>query len=233
MALGKSQQFDGKSYSLRLKLKDGAQFLDCAEFDVQEKQGDKYVSVQKTRDVGGDLFRVETREGEYQGEPILTCKLGLRDNALNEAYFVEFGLGSTLGRGLANSILNLKAFEKVDIGLYPQKSQRDGKTYSASALRQGGSKETVKWAYDPAAGVLPPAREFKGKGGKIEKDYSEQERFLFEKLTEFGTQFGKANEDISQTEKPVVAPKQTTAAKSTKPTAAPVTVPPVDEDVPF
>lgn len=186
MALGKQQRNDGKAYSLKLKLKEGDLFLDCAHFDVQEKQGDAYVTIAKETDVSGDLFSLSTRLGDFNGQPIRSFKAGLRDAAKNEAYFVDVSLGSSVGRNLANSLLNLKDFKGVEIGLYGQKNKETRKVYPAVALRQGGNTDTVKWAYDPKTTPELAVREFKGKGGKIEKDYSGAEEFLFAKLTEFG-----------------------------------------------
>ncbi len=231
MALGKTDRIAGKAYSLKLKLKDGATFLDVPVFDVQEKQGDAYVSIQKVTDVSGDLIKVETRQNEYEGSPIRNVKLALRDAEKGEIYFTEFGLGSGLGRGLANSLLSLKAFNKVEIGLYGQKSKKDQKTYPAVSLRQGGSDETVKWAYDPKEGVIPPAREFEGKGGKVERDWTKTEEFLFAKIQEFAAKVAAAQKSepaaAEQKTEPAAAPAKTetktTAAKTGKKT----------EDVPF
>ncbi len=214
MAIGKPGQSQGKAYSVKTRLKDGTTFLDCARFDLQEKQGDKYVTVQSTDTLDGDLFQVTTREGEYDGKPIRSFKLGLRDPSVGEAYFIDTSLGSSLGRNLANSILNLKAFDKVEIGLYGQKSKTNGKTYPAVAVRQGGSDETVKWAYDPKEGVLPEAETFKARGGKTEKDYTNQEIFLLEKLAEFGKALEKAPR--TQNESAAPAAKEETPAPARK-----------------
>ncbi len=222
MALGKTNRIEGKAYSLKLKLKDGEKFLDCARFDVQEKQGTEYVTVSNTTDVSGDLFKLTTRVFEHDKGPIRSFNVALRDRTNNEAYFIDVGLGSGLGRSLANSILNLKAFSAVEIGLYPQKSKVDGKTYPAASLRQGGLDETVKWAFDPKSG-LPAAEEFKARGGKTEKDYTKQEEFLLEKLKEFGAKLEKATPE--QTEVPKTEIKAVTTKIVAKNT--------VDEGVPF
>ncbi len=237
MALGKTDRIAGKAYSLKLKLKDGTTFLDVPVFDVQEKQGDNYVSIQKVTDVSGDLIKVETRQNEYEGSPIRNVKLALRDAEKGEIYFTEFGLGSGLGRGLANSLLSLKAFNKVEIGLYGQKSKKDGKTYPAVSLRQGGTDDTVKWAYDPKEGVIPPAREFEGKGGKTERDWTKTEEFLFAKIQEFAAKVAAAQKGESA---PAADAKP--AGSETKPedpkVAAPTKTPAKagkknDESVPF
>src|SRR6185503_10498113 len=68
---------------------------------------------------------------------------------------------------------------------YGQKNKETKKVYPAIAVRQGGKQETVKWKYDPKGSELPAPREFEGKGGKVEKDWTKVEEFFFAKLTEF------------------------------------------------
>ena len=223
--LGKPDRvFDGKSYSLKLKLKDGATFLEVPEFHVQEKGADgKYHTVQKVTDVSGDLHNVVVKTGEYEGQPIRTFTLWLTDVPNKERYFVDVGLGSSLGRTLANSVLNLKAFENVQVGLYSQKSQKDdGKTYPAVSLRQGNAKDTVKWRFRPEDGQLPPAREFAGKGGKIEKDWTATEEFLYGELEKFGAALNKRAPAAQPAEPAAAAPKEEKPAATN-----------IDEDVPF
>lgn len=222
MAIGKTNRTEGKAYSLKLKLKEGEKFLDCARFDIQEKVEGAYKTTGNTTDVSGDLFRIETRVFEHDQGPIRSFKLALRDAEKGEAYFIDVGLGSGLGRGLANSLLNLKAFNGVEIGLYPQTNRETKKVYPAVSVRQGGSDETVKWAYDPKDGVIPAPEEFKARGGKMEKDYTKQEVFLLEKLAELAAKLGG---DKPATE----APKATSATKAAKPAPAE----PIDESVPF
>jgi hypothetical protein len=115
--------------------------------------------------------------------------LGLQDKDKNEAYFVSVGLGSGVGRGIANSVLNLKAFDNVQLGAYAQVNKETKKSYGAVAVRQGDGNTTVKWKYDPKApnSELPAPREFVGKGNKIERDCTAQEEFLLAKLKEFAT----------------------------------------------
>lgn len=222
MAIGKTNRTEGKSYSLKLKLKEGEKFLDCARFDIQEKVDGAYKTTGSATDVSGDLFRIETRVGDFNDQPIHSFKVGLRDAEKGEAYFIDVGLGSGLGRGLANSLLNLKAFNGVEIGLYPQTNRETKKVYPAVAVRQGGSDETVKWAYDPKDGVIPAPEEFKARGGKMEKDYTKQELFLLEKLKELGAKLGG--------EKPAPeTPKAISATKEAKPAATDK----LDEQVPF
>lgn len=225
MALGKQNKIDGKAISLKLQLKDGKSFLDCARFAIQEKGADgKYHDTSYETDVAGDLFRIEPRTGEYEGKPVYSFKLALRDPAQNEAYFIDVGLGSGLGRGLANSVLNLQAFDNVQVGLYPQQNKTTKKVYPAVALRQGEATDTVKWKYDPKAegSEMPEPRIYEGPDGPA-KDYRKQEIFLLEKLTEFA----KVVEEMAKNA-PKAAPK---ATSTPTPESAPQEN--LDEDVPF
>lgn len=217
--LGKKNRIDGKAYSLKLQLKDGTEFLECARFKVEEKKADGKFGPAKdagghdlyVTDVSGDLFRITTRVFEHDQGPIRSFNVGFRDSENNEAYFTDIGLGNGVGRSLANSILNLKSFDNVELGLYVQK--KEDKTYPAGSVRQGGKTETVKWAYTPATG-LPLHEELKGRGGKLEKDFTNQEVFLFDKLAEFGKTLEKTSAATSTKPTSESAPANTEAAST-------------------
>lgn len=229
MALGKQKQnIEGKAYSLRHRLKDGVNFVDVGFFEVQEKTGkdaqgkDQWTVTGRETDVAGDLVRIDTRVGEYEGNPVHSFTLSLKDSEKNEVYFTTFSLGSALGRSTANSILNLKAFENVQLSNYGQTNKDTKKTYPALSVRQGDETATVKWKYDPKGGEMPAAREYQGKGNKIEKDYLAQEQFLVNKLNEFAKVVEAANKNRSKnTTVPASAPATVSSTENT------------DEDVPF
>jgi len=188
MALGKKNgRIEGKAFSLKLKLKEGTTFLETPYFEIQEKQGDKYVVTGKESDVSGDLIKVETRVNEYEGAPIRSFKVALRDSQTNEIYFTEFGLGSSVGRGVANSVLNLTDFADVQFGCYVTKNKETQKKYPAVSVRQGNSDKTTGWKFNPKdeGSEMPSVREFAGKGGKTEKDWTAVEEFFLAKLNAF------------------------------------------------
>jgi hypothetical protein len=239
MALGNQNRLSGKSYPIKLKLKDGEAFLDVAYFEIQKKVGEKYEPItpeelealtgskDPLRDIEGNLVKISTRLGEYDGKPTRSYTLGLQDPTKGEVYYINVSLGSGVGRGLANSVLNLKVFNAVKVGLYGQKNQQTKKVYPAVALRQGTDTDTVKWKYDPKNpdSGMPPVREFEGRGGSKERDYTAQEIFLFERLNEFS----KVVEASAKNHPASSAPK---AVKS-NPAADPATPPEADGDVPF
>jgi len=234
MALGKQNKIiEGKAYSLRHRLKDGNTFVDVGFFEVQEKTGkdaqgkDVWSPAGRETDVAGDLVRIDTRLGEFEGNPIRSFVLSLRDSEKNEVYFTSFGLGSNLGRNVANSVLNLKAFNNVQFSNYGQLNKETKKTYPALSVRQGDDTTTVKWKYDPKGNELPPPREFVGKGNKTERDYTAQEEFLFEKLKEFAKVVEAANKN-----RPKSQSKNDAQASVASTPSAPAQEN-LDEDVPF
>jgi len=199
MALGKSNRVDGKALSLKLATKRDGAFLPRPEWEVSIKQADgEYKTLNNQElveavgvegplyDVAGDLIGVDTRVGSYEDSPIYNVSLNLRDKDRNEVYFTGFSVGSILGRKLANSVLNLKAFTNVQVGLYNQQNKETKKVYGAAALRQGDDTATVKGKFDVKTDENMQPRVFEGKGGKQERDYTKVDLFLFEQLKAFG-----------------------------------------------
>lgn len=195
MALGKqNRQFEGKSYSLQFKLKDGERFVDVGYFQVSEPTGEKdangknkYRDVGRETDVNGDLVSISVDSRDTEKGTVRSFTLGLNDADKKETYFTKFSLGSTIGRRTANAILNLKEFNNVQLSSYSQVNKETKKAYPALSVRQGDGTATIKLKYDPKADgtPLPKAREFEGKGGKKEYDYTAQEVFFLEQLKEF------------------------------------------------
>lgn len=211
MALGKTtRKNDLKAFALKLKLKDGEKFLDKPVFEVSQRQGDKYVVLpEKQYEVTGNLIGVEPREYIYQEETIRSFTLSIQDN--DEIYFVSIPFNS-LGRGLANSVLALPAFDNVQIGLYATKpKEKGGKSFPAASLRQ--NDEIIRWKFNLADIPAPTVVKFKGKDLK---NYTDQEVFFSEKLREFNK--------VIKAKAPVAVSSNTEAAPAT---------PEDKEDVPF
>lgn len=199
MALGKINRVDGKALSLKLATKRDGVFLPKPEWEVSVKQADgEYKTLNNQElieavgvegplyDVAGDLIGIDTRVGSYEDSPIYNVSLNLRDKDRNEVYFTGFSIGSIMGRKLANAVLNLQAFDNVQVGLYNQQNKETKKVYGNVALRQGNETATVKGKYDFKTDENMQPRLFEGKGGKQEKDWTKVDLFLFEKLKEFG-----------------------------------------------
>lgn len=148
MAFGTGSRSFGPNavlYSFKIKTKD----LPAPIFEVSKKGEDgKYAPLTKTATrVSGNLTSASPRENTHDGKIIKSINLTLQDR--NDVYFVSVGQ-TFLGRNLYNSLLGLKSFDEIEIGLYQSKPKPDAvlKTGFASvALRQHG--ELVKGPYDP------------------------------------------------------------------------------------
>lgn len=199
MALGKSNRVDGKALSLKLATKRDGKFLPKPEWEVSAKQADgEYKTFNNQElidavgvegplyDVAGDLIGIDTRVGSFDDKPIYNVSLNLRDKDRNEVYFTGFSVGSSIGRKLANSVLNLKAFENVQVGLYNQQNKETKEVYGAAALRQGNDTATVKGKFDFKTDENLKPRPYIGEGGKEKKDWTKVDLFLFEQLKAFG-----------------------------------------------
>jgi hypothetical protein len=79
---------------------------------------------------------------------------------------------------LIKSLPNLKYGEEVELQAYVNK-----KGYGALGINQGGEK--VKWAYSKEEPNGMPQATKKTVKGKEQWDFSEQENFIYEKLTEW------------------------------------------------
>ena len=223
MGLGRNNITAGKAFALSLKFKRGDAFLDKPEFKVQEKVDDKYVDAGYEHDVAGDLVGLFIKESEWEGSAIRNYTLALKDQALNEIYFVQASLGSMVGRGIANSVLALteETLENVSIGLYASKPNADGKVFPQASVRQ--NDEIVRWKY--GMDELPKPEEIQFKG-KTQRDYTAAEIFLYDGLKALAEVIQNASPQESESEQ---KPTSDSKPKSSSPEAADD----VDEDVPF
>lgn len=199
MAVGKTNtQRTSKSYDAQITVKVGDTFLDDPYFTFTKKVDGEYKDLTPAqtkeafgvegfiRDVSGDLVSVSTRPGVYQDKPIHNVTLELVDPAVDETIYVKYTIGSDHGRKLTNTILNLKVFENVKIGLWGQRNTLTKKSYPAVSVRVGDVKETIKYLLDPKTAPELKPREYVGEGEKVKKDYTKVDAFLFAKITEFG-----------------------------------------------
>ncbi len=213
MSRGKQQQErrDLKRFAYKIKTKD----LPKPIFVESEDQGGKFVeNAEPQYNLSGNLIGVEPKETVWQGKTIKSVNVTLVDNTAGEIYFITVPY-SNLGRGLMNSLLALKSFADIEIGLYQTKPKADGgKTYPAVSLRQDG--EIVRWRYDQKD--LPPPDEIVFKGEKM-RDFSKVEAFFSEQLKEL-------NKVIKAT--PVAQDKEVAAASVGAPAG-----PDEDKDLPF
>ena len=200
MAIGKSQRSDLVAYSFKIKTKD----LPKPVFEIKKRAGDKWEPFGTDDTVSGNIIGIEPKSFKHEGKEIKSISVTLQDKG--EIYFVTIPYTS-LGRGLMNSLLNLKAFNAVEIGLY-QTKPREGqtKTYPAVSLRQGG--EIVKWKFEQKDIPAPVEVKFKG---EIQRDFTAAEEFFSTHLVEFAKSIKRSapvqpNENVSEGATKAAAP---------------------------
>ncbi len=217
MALGNSAGFgnSGPLIFLSPRSKDKDKKECDPHFTVGRSVEGKIVDDKETvTNVGGDLFRLEFKEREYNGEVSEEVILYLKDKEANEAYRLPIRFG-VAGRGLFNKLITLSSFEGLQIGYYRNKAG-----YDAFSLKQGD--QSVKWKYENDK--LPAALEIKHptSGKVLQRDYSEINKFFKAELEAVAAKVNKAK----PAEKAEAAPKPTTAGKPANTDAQ-------DSDVPF
>lgn len=187
-------------------------------FNVKKKIDGAWVVVQSTSNFYGDFKSLKIGMKYNEDDPKqaeLAKKYGNRyraivelvDKEANETYRYGFTLRMST-RGLINRLLNLQSFDNVNISIKPSK---EGK-FENFFVEQ--NKQSVKWKYEK--GEFPEPREYLGKGGKPERDYSNQDEFFVNAINQFN---GSAQEEKS------VEPKKNTPQKAKKL--------PVEDDIPF
>ncbi len=148
MAFGKTS--GGRNYGpnaqifyFQLKTKD----LPEPVFEVKQKQGEDLVVVDTgVRFVEGNLIDIQNKEFKHGKKTIKSVSAVFQDTSKgkNEVYFV--GIPHTyLGRNILNSLLALKTFGGIQIGVYKSKPRPDLKNpgvmregFASSAVRQNG-----------------------------------------------------------------------------------------------
>ncbi len=179
MAFGTGSRSFGPNsvlYSFKIKTKD----LPVPIFEVSKKGADgKYAVLPATASrVSGNLISASPKEHTHEGKVIRSINLTLQDG--NDVYFVSVG-ETFLGRNLYNSLLGLKSFDDIEIGLYQSKPKPDAvnKTGFASvALRQHG--ELVRGPFDPKKD-MPQVKKVRI-NGKDQSDTFELDEWFREKM---------------------------------------------------
>ncbi len=183
MAFGTGNRSFGDNavlYSFKIKTKD----LPAPIFEVSKKGADgKYAVLAAPNNtatrVSGHLISASPKENTHEGKLIRSINLTLQDG--DDVYFVSVG-ETFLGRNLYNSLLGLKTFDEVEIGLYQSKPKPGAvnKTGFASvALRQKG--ELVRGPYDPKGDEMPKTKKVRV-NGKDQTDTEALDNWFREKM---------------------------------------------------
>jgi hypothetical protein len=163
-------------FSFKIKVKDiPSPIFEVSKLDPTDN---KYKVLDKPATVvTGSLYAVKPTDTKWNGKTISSVNLTLRDG--DDIYFVTVPW-SNIGRGLLNSILNLKEFNDVSISLWLPKPRKEGeKTYPTATVRQNDI--IVKWKFSGDA--LPKAKTITFKD-QIMRDYTETDLFLKKQLVE-------------------------------------------------
>lgn len=241
MAIGKTKQVaDGKVSVIRIKSKDKdgkalvPQMFEIS--DAPEKEGGDWTVREKYEDrFGGNLFKVERSEGEWEGKTYDKIKLYFKDPEINETYIFD-GRMSSVARNLYLALANAETFDNLSVSLYKSENKNTGKVYTNVSLWQnnGGDKGTlIKGKYKNEE--LPKPEVTKNKKGEvIATDYTELDELVKKEIDELVKRVDAAQKGAKPTAPKTTAPTPK-AEKTEKPAKAKTDkgTPPEDDSIPF
>ena len=144
---------NAKLYYFKLKTKDLPEPL----WEVKQKEGDDLVVVDAAaKFVDGDIIDIQNKEFQHGKKVIKSVTVTFHDTAAgkNDVYFVTVP-HTYLGRNILNSLLGLKTYGGVQIGLYTSKPKPDPKDptkmrpgFHSAAVRQGGQLVYGKFKFE-------------------------------------------------------------------------------------
>lgn len=189
--------------------------------------------------VSGDLFRIEFKEREYNGETFEEPVLYLRgksalDETVSESYRLPIRFGIP-GRGLFNRLASLTDggdFSNLQVDYY-----RNRNGYETFGLKQAG--EPVKWKFENADLPVPLEIKHPTTGKVLQRDYSELNALFRAELQKIADKVNKVKQPAAQeTKAETSAPVKPAATKATKPVkptkeAKPAATEKFHEDIPF
>lgn len=157
-------------------------------FDVIQKNGDEWVTTQKTDRFSGDFKSLKRglkydpsvpRQKEliekFGNKPVIT--ISLVDHESNQTYVYKFSLRLST-RTLINRLVNLKSGDNLEISIWNDKE----KGYENFSLRQNG--ELVKWKY--SLDEVPRAEEIRKKDGTlVSRDFKDVDQFFLDQVDNF------------------------------------------------
>lgn len=158
-------------------------------FAVFRKNADgKYVNEgEKHTRVSGNLYRLDIKENEWQGDKYHTVAVFLKDG--EEAYSLDFRF-TIASRGLFNTLLSLESFDNISITTYEGKNG-----YPAIGVWQ--NDKMVKWKFKLDELPAPETVKFKG---KEMNDYTKVDDFFVKELSVLAGKLGAGKKTRKQTE---------------------------------
>lgn len=181
-------------------------------FEISRYVDDKIVKdTQTVTSVSGDLFKLEFKTREYEGNVSEEAVFYLRDKSAGEdgesyRLGIRFGIS---GRGLFNSfaaIADGDDFTGLQVDYYRNKAG-----YDTFALKKNG--EAIKWKFELKS--LPPPLEIKHPttGKVLQRDYTEINTFFKNELLKIA---GKVNKAVPAGTAPKATPKTEAPAAEDK-----------------
>lgn len=220
MALGNNQYTNnGPLYLLTPRSKDKNKQDVPPHFEIAHYEGDQVVKEDRTvTSVGGDLFKVEFKQREFEGNVTEDAVFYLRDKSAGEggeSYRVPIRFG-TSGRSLFNAFASLA--DKDDFSNLQLDYYRSKKGYDSYGLKQNGEK--VSWKYELKDMPQPIEIKHPVSGKVLQRDYSAINDFLKAELLKIAAKVNKGGTTPAST--PAKAPA-----------AAPAEKPAQDSEIPF
>lgn len=217
MALGNTNNVDGKLIILTPKTKDAEGNKTKPHFVISEKVNGQWVNRNETVDrFSGNIKKVVARVKEIKKDGKVINNLNLLDLYVadgDETYLASFTFKIST-RGLMNRLLSLTDPNNIQVSFW-----EDDRGYEVLTLRQ--NDEVVKGKYTKEE--IPVPSEVKIRG-KIERDYYEVDQFFIENINAMSFDTSKAQSKPAQSEAQVKAKK---AAKVEVPSDE------EDQDIPF
>jgi hypothetical protein len=166
--------------------------LEQPYFEIKQKEGDKYVTIHSVADkikyLGGNLVDLRNKVFQHEGKDIESVSATFVDAEKDEAYLLTISHGY-LGRNILNSLLSLKTFNGIEIGLYVTKPKPGHeKGFNSAAVRQNQALIYGKFKNEE----LPKITKVKV-GKDVHSDTTEITAFFTAQVEEFSKTVREAN----------------------------------------
>lgn len=164
--------------------------------EITQKQGDKYMELDKCTFIEGWLSGAKTDSYEYEGKQKKTIELVMEDGI--EKYIFQTAY-TQLSRSLINSLLGTKDYGRIKISVYTNKAG-----FKSIFVENNGEK--MSWKY-PVAEFQAKAEVITKKSGeKVSTDYTELDNWLEEQFKLHVIPNCKPNPNPYVAEKNVIVP---------------------------
>jgi hypothetical protein len=163
--------------------------LDNPYFEISESVDGKF----KAKDdksiniVSGRLFRIETKQEEYDGDKFYRARIYLRDG--EESYMISTRL-NIASRSLINCLFSLTSFDNISVKFYRSKA-------GFESFYVSQNDEKVSWKFDNSELPEPKSVVFKN---KTIRDFTDVDQFFADYIVDFNNTVKSTNSAVSQDE---------------------------------